>query len=176
MTGRRLFFFAAALIGVLAVPAASSAQDGADRPFSATLTGSATWLFPGDTPSQCTIVTTLTESTGQATHLGRVAALWSHCPAEPGYVIDGRVTITAANGDTLTGQYDYDPTVKSNILAIAWTGGTGRFANASGAVAVTYNVIQQFIPGCNPVPKPSACYDFSVPWPWSATMVGTISY
>jgi hypothetical protein len=174
MTGRRMFLFAV-LIGVLAVPAASSAQNGTDRPFNATLTGSAEWLWPGVTPSNCTVATTLTEASGQATHLGRVVLTSWHCPGEPGYIMDGRMTITAANGDTLTGQYDYDPTSKSNIIAVAWTGGTGRFANATGAVALRFLVEQQFKEGCSPVPS-FGCFDFSIPWPWSATIVGTISY
>jgi hypothetical protein len=41
---------------------------------------------------------------------------------------------------------------------------------------MTYKVVQQFKPGCNPVPNPFPCFDFSVPWPWSATLEGTISY
>ena len=146
------------------------------KPFEARFTGSARWAFPGESPSNCAIVTTLTDSMGQSTHLGRVAASWSHCPAEPAYVTDGRLTITAANGDMLFGRYDYDPTSASHSFPVSWTGGTGRFAQASGSVVVAFTVIPQFIPGCNPEPAPFPCFDFSVPWAWSATATGTITY
>ena len=176
MKGWPRFLFAAALITLLVVPMAASGQEGTDRPFKAWLTGSAHWDSPGVSPSNCTIVTTLTDSMGQATHLGRVVASWSHCPAEPEYVTDGRLTITAKNGDMLSGRYDYDPTSGSNSFSVSWTGGTGRFAQASGSVVLAYTVIPQFIPGCNPEPDPFPCFDFSVPWQWSATATGTITY
>jgi hypothetical protein len=174
MRGWPRFLFAAALI-TLVVPAASG-QQGADRPFKATLTGSSLWGFPGVSPSDCTIATILTDSTGQATHLGRVVATWSSCPAEPAYVIDGRLTITAKNGDMLFGRYDYDPTSASYSFPISWTGGTGRFAQASGSVVGVFKVVPQFFPGCIPDPDPFPCFDFSVPWPWSGTITGTITY
>lgn len=168
--------FAAALITLLVVPMAASGPEGIDRPFKARLAGSVHWDYPGVSPSNCTLVTSLTDSVGQATHLGRVVASWSHCPAEPAYVIDGRLTMIAANGDMLFGRYDYDPTSVSSSIPITWTGGTGRFAEASGSVISTFKVVQQFIPGCNPDPDPFPCFDFSVPWPWSATLTGTITY
>src|SRR5512144_2291228 len=115
----RIVLLSVALITLL-VPVASYGQDGVDRPFRAVFTGSATWSWPGTWPSHCTIVTTVTDATGQATHLGSVVVSASHCPAEPAYVIDGRMTITAANGDTLTGQYDYDPQSTSQSVAVAW--------------------------------------------------------
>lgn len=171
-----IFLIAAAFITLLLVPMASAGAGGTDRPFQATLIGAGHWQFPGVSPSHCTVVTTLTEATGQATHLGQVEAFLSHCPGEPAYVNNGRLTIIAANGDELHGTYDYDPTKHPAITAITLDGGTGRFADASGAVGINYTVTQQFIPGCNPVPDPFPCFDFSVPWPWSATLTGTISY
>jgi len=171
-------FVAAAVLGVLAVPTLAAGPGGTDRPLSAVLTGAAHWEFPGSGPSGCTIVTTVTESTGQVTHLGRVAASWSHCPAQPdaNIVLDGWVKITAANGDKLIGQYDYDPNSTSLAFPISWVGGTGRFTHATGSVAGSFTVTPQFIPGCTPVQSPFECYDYTVPWPWSATFSGTISY
>lgn len=171
-----IVLFAVPLVGLLVFAMPAAGQGGADRPFNATLTGAATYAWPGAYPSSCTVVTTVTDATGQATHMGRVVFAASHCPAEPAYVIDGRLTITAANGDTLSGQYDYDPASTSPSIAGAWTGGTGRFAGASGAAVLTFKVVPQFVAGCNPSPNPSACFDFFVPWPWSATIIGTISY
>ncbi len=164
------------LISLFVVYVASAATGGTDRPFKATMAGSAHWELPGSSPSNCTIVTTLTEATGQETHMGRVEAFWSHCPAEPDYVNDGRLKIIAANGDDLYGTYDYNPNSASNVIPITLNGGTGSFAEADGAVVATYVVIPQFIPGCNPVPDPVPCFDYTVPWPWSATLTGTISY
>lgn len=171
-----IVLFAVPLVGLLVFAMPAAGQQGADRPFKVTVTGPVHYEWPGAYPSNCTIVTTVSEATGQATHMGRVAYTSSHCPAEPAYVIDGRLTITAANGDTLSGQYDYDPASTSPSIAVAWTGGTGRFAGASGAAVLTYKVVPQFIAGCNPSPDPFPCFDFSVPWPWSATIIGTISY
>jgi hypothetical protein len=176
MKRRSALAIAAAVVGLLVVPMLAAGLSGTDRPFRAVLTGAAHWEWPGAWPSGCTMVTTVTEATGQATHLGRVVATMSHCPAEADHVLDGWMTITAANGDTLIGRYDYDPYSTSLSFPVSWAGGTGRFAGAAGSVAGSFTVTPQFIAGCNPDPDPFACYDFSVPWPWSATMSGTISY
>lgn len=172
----RMLLLAGALVSLLAVPMASAGTGGTDRPFKTTLAGSVHWEYPGVSPSNCATVTTLTDAVGQVTHMGRVAASWSHCPDEPGNTADGRLTLTAPNGDRLHGRYDYDPASESNDIPIAFTGGTGRFAGASGAVVATYEIVPRFISGCNPDPDPFACMDFSVPWQWSATMTGSISY
>ena len=62
-------------------------------------------------------------------------------------VTDGEFTITAANGDTLTGTYDGvglpDPARPGfvNGTALAWlTGGTGRFRCASGFAPFTLEI------------------------------------
>lgn len=164
------------LLTLFIVPMAFADIGGTDLPFKATLVGSAHWEFPGDSPSNCTAVTTFTEATGQATHMGKVEAFWSHCPDEANYVNDGKMRLIAANGDELYGTYDYDPASESNDIQITFNGGTGSFADASGAVVLTYEVIPQFIPGCTPDPNPFLCMDFAVPWPWSAALTGTISY
>ncbi len=164
------------LFSLFVVSVASAEIGGTDLPFKATLVGTGRWEFPGLSPSNCTIVTTLTDATGQDTHMGRIEAFFSHCPAEPGYVNDGRLKLIAANGDELYGTYNYDPTSGSKDIPITLNGGTGSFIDATGAVVLTYQTIPQFISGCNPVPDPFPCFDFSLPWPWSATMTGTISY
>ena len=164
------------LFSLLVVPLTSAEKGGSDRPFRATLAGSAHWEFPGVWPSNCTEVTTVTNAAGQGTHMGLIETSWSHCPAEPDYVNDGRLTLIAANDDKLYGTYNYDPDSESNDIPVTLNGGTGRFVDASGAVVLTYDVIPQLIPGCNPEPDPSSCFDFSVPWPYSATLTGTIGY
>lgn len=86
--------------------------------------------------------------TGQLTHLGQVTAVFEHCSRmdvdmSTGAVTfeygDGQTRVLAANGDELRGTYT-DGT--GELLAdgnVAWrdtftlTGGTGRFAGASGS-------------------------------------------
>jgi len=158
------------------IPAVTAAEGGTDLPFKATVTGAAHWEFPGSTPSNCTVVTTLTEATGQATHMGQIELSASHCPAEPEIVNDGRITFIGANGDKLYGTYNYDPMSESQDIPVTLNGGTGLFADATGTANMAYDVVPQFIEGCNLEPDPFVCMDFSVPWPWSATFTGTISY
>jgi hypothetical protein len=170
---------AAVLACLLLVSAAIAGRGGTDRPFRATLAGSVHWTFPGTSPSNCTRVTTHGAATGEATHLGRVVVSWSHCPDEPNYLVDGRMTITAANGDTLNGTYNYDPNSTSNSIPTTITGGTGRFAGATGTVVVTYSVNPVFwpMPPCNPdTSVPPGCLNVTVPWSASWSITGTISY
>ena len=96
--------------------------------------------------------------TGQATHLGEVTAVFEHCSRmdvdmSTGAVDfeygDGQMMVLAANGDELWGTYT-DGTGK--LMAdgnVAWsdaftlTGGTGRFAGASGSghdIGTTHSV------------------------------------
>ena len=169
------FVLVATFAIVLVAPMAAYGQHGTDRPFKATLEGSVTWEWPGDWPSQCTRVTTVTHATGQATHLGLVVMTSSHCPDQPEYIYDGRMTLTAANGDRLYGIYNYGES-ELQAMTVTFTGGTGRFAGASGSALMTYEIVPQFIPGCDDFDEFPWCLDFSVPWPWSATLTGTISY
>ena len=174
MRKRMCFVFAAGLmLAVLVAPAATAA--GGTRPFEARMAGQVHWEFPGTTPSGCANVTTMTDAPGQARHLGAIVASWSHCPDEPFNTEDGVLTIVAANGDELHGTYDYDPMSESNDIPIVFDGGTGRFADASGYVVATYDIVPVFIPGCSD-PNPFNCFDFTVPWDWWATLSGTISY
>jgi hypothetical protein len=176
MRGWLRFVLVATVTIVLVAPMAAYGQQGTERPMKAKFIGTASWEWPGEWPSDCMIATTVTRATGQATHMGLTVLLSTHCPAQPTYLDDGRITLTAADGDMLYGTYDYNPAPGAQYPTITFAGGTGRFAGASGSATMTYKVVQQFIPGCNPVPNPFPCFDFSVPWPWSATLEGTISY
>jgi hypothetical protein len=164
----------AALVALVAMPAAA-ASHGTDRPFKASFEGAVRWEFPGSSASGCTLVTTITEALGQATHLGTVSLVSTHCPAEADYVIDGRATFVAANGDELNGVYDYDPLSESNEIAFSFAGGTGRFANASGSAVWTYYIVPVLIEGCDD-PEDFDCLDLSASWLWWSTLVGTVSY
>lgn len=78
---------------------------------------------------------------GIATHLGTYRAHYRECftPAT-GVVTGGSYTLTAANGDTLTGTYSgrVSPTSDPTVIAFddpgVITGGTGRFAGADGVM------------------------------------------
>ncbi len=170
MRRSRMLLLAAALVGLVLVPVASAALGGSDRPFQGTFSGTASWQFPGVSPSDCAVATTFGDGVGQETHLGRMVFSSSHCPAQPDYAMDGRLTMTAANGDELYGEYDYG---EDYPLQVTWTGGTGRFADASGVADLAYEAVPQFIPGCTPS---DACLDLSVPWPVTWFITGTISY
>jgi len=172
-----------ALVVLMAVPAASAGRHGTDRPFKASFTGEARWEWPGDFPSGCDEVTTVTNAFGKATHMGRTALMSSHCPAQDSEHerYDGRLTLTAANGDRLYAMYDY-PAIDEGDPVI-FNGGTGRFKNATGQATWVYDVMPVLLDeelwdeaGCVNPEEDFACLDFSVPWQWSSTLTGTISY
>lgn len=168
----------AALVSLLLVSAASAGRGGADRPFTARLTGAVTFAIgPGVAPSYCGGFTTNTHASGQVSHLGRVEVVTSHCPMDVDNQHDGYMTMTAANGDELYGTYDYTGE-SDNTLWITITGGSGRLAEASGTIFEAYAPVPQFLPSppCNPETDIFGCLNPYVPWPWSATMSGTISY
>lgn len=169
---------ALALLMLVVVPAAAG-PDGSDRPFKAGLVGEIEFEFysecsPSGVPAPPLVTT---ESSGTATHMGRVEANWEHCagPQTGGGITDGELTMIAANGDELVLVYGVDgptPTNPPNSFPMDIDDGTGRFADAAGTLTVTFEVVPQFT--CDP-PSP-ACLDFMTPWPWSGTIEGMISY
>ncbi len=171
-----------ALVTLMTAPGAYAGRGGTDRPFRATLVAEAYWDFTGEARPDCGPVTTLTNPTGRATHMGKVTASQSHCPALDEYIGDGRLTMVAANGDRVFGTYDYDP-YGPDVIPITITGGTGRFKGASGSLTEVYSVEPQFSAVCTTEPvcvdvsgDGSLYLDLSARWPWSATLTGTITY
>ena len=165
---------AATLVAMVSLPAASAGGGGSDRPFQARLAGEVTYEWPGESPSGCTIVSTKTHATGNATHMGLVDAFWSHCPAEVDYVGDGRLILVAANGDELYAFYDYFEVDGAPVVtAIALDGGTGRFSDASGEIEASFGVTPVLIEGCDD-PSNFDCLDLITPWPWWGTLQGRI--
>jgi hypothetical protein len=81
---------------------------------------------------------------GVATHTGTFSATQRHClnPATSTFS-NGQLHYTAANGDEVWGEYDggLAPTPDPIIVTISgefeWTGGTGRFANATAGGTAT---------------------------------------
>lgn len=108
-------------------------------------------------------VQTITTAEGTMGDLGPVSARWTHCPGDDGIYRLGTVTFTDENGDELRGSYD-EVTDQFLVDPQSWpieiTGGTGRFADASGTVYLM---------------------SFGVDWAtdplgWSGHLEGTITY
>jgi hypothetical protein len=83
------------------------------------------------------------DATGTANHLGRFTVSIPHLVNRATRSAVGTYTFTAANGDTLTADFTGQsaPTDTPGVLAIVEvatiTGGTGRFAGATGSFTVT---------------------------------------
>lgn len=130
MRRARLFGLPLLLLAVAWVATAVAA----DRPFKARV--SATWdnIFLALVAPPASF-----QGGGPVTHMGNTAQAGSlvlQAPSAPGIFPGyGTVTITAANGDRLT--FDYVGTLNAitgkGIGTFIFTGGTGRFANASGS-------------------------------------------
>ncbi|NNE35998.1 MAG: hypothetical protein HKN13_12215, partial [Rhodothermales bacterium] len=72
---------------------------------------------------------------GQAIHMGRVAAALEHCSiinfaTGQSLILDGRMVITAPNGDELHAEYSRGEGQTQE--SVEFVGGTGRFTNAQG--------------------------------------------
>ena len=138
---RHSLFFA--LVAVSAVSLASSAVSAvaAETPFKGTVTAVETsqLVFP--------IASVNREGTGTATYLGKYT---EHVTLQVNVLTmssTGAATFTAANGDTLStsivGQATrIGPTVLSIVEVYTITGGTGRFAGATGTFTLESTVEQ----------------------------------
>lgn len=163
---------AVALLG-LAAPAGAAQL----RPFSGTVRGTST--FPSVSTSVCPAggpyvggVQTVSLAQGVATHLGRTTLSAKHC-TPTGAITGGKETLTAANGDQIFADYG-GPCVFNPATAVVGvtpvvcqtpfviTGGTGRFAHASGHADM--QAVLTFM-GMGPQP-----------WPGTWTWHGVISY
>lgn len=125
---------ALALVLGLAGPVAAADQ----VPFKGTLEGTVT-ITPLDPP----FASVLIEGTGNATHLGRYSVEFIATVNQTTRqgVGPGRLVFTAANGDTLTAEGMGQATlVAPGVLSItetaSITGGTGRFAGATGSFVI----------------------------------------
>jgi hypothetical protein len=155
-----------------------------DRPFEGSLEGVANFNMTGR-EARCRTMDLpfITESAGSgtATHLGRLTWSSSHCTemptsaAPPPYFVFERseMTFVAANGDELyvegTGAQndpldETDPQPMSLVMHCTITGGTGRFANATGGFEMRGEV--RLPPGGLEAPD----------WPVHFDLEGRISY
>jgi hypothetical protein len=129
----RATFIAGALLLCLAGPVSAGDQ----IPFKGTLAGTASI-----TPLTPPMVAVRIEATGTATYLGRFALEAPHVVNQATLTAVGTYLITAANGDTITADLAGTATMVDppNVVAITETatvtGGTGRFAGATGTIQV----------------------------------------
>jgi hypothetical protein len=130
----------------------SAASGAGSRGTSASLSAAQSVPFKGNvegtqrsTPLQPPLAFVEGSATGNATHLGRFTVEFPHTVNFATRTGEGTFTFTAANGDTLTadftGQAQPGPIVSIVEHAII-TGGTGRFAGATGS----FTVQRQFDP------------------------------
>ena len=128
----------ALLAGALVAVALAGPVAAGDRvPFKGELEGIATV-----TPLNPPVVAVRIEATGTATHIGRFTLVAPHTVNQATLTAVGTYVITAANGDTITADLAGTATMVSppNVIAInetaTVTGGTGRFAGATGSIQV----------------------------------------
>lgn len=99
---------------------------------------------------------------GTATHVGRYTIVNSHCvDLSTGALTDGTFIKTAANGDRLFGTYSgssaiVQPPAPIGIFSVtgtlSFTGGTGRFAGATGTATMNGSLRGDFSQPGVPVP------------------------
>lgn len=135
----KLIQLGASLAFSILMPLASHAAE--SSPFKATLQTKESLAF---NPTACVSVPFLqgtTTGAGVAAHLGKVTGTATDCiiPGDSVYTFTGgHLVLTAANGDTLTADYSgsLTPTTAPAVFTLAGsyriTGGTGRFAGATG--------------------------------------------
>jgi hypothetical protein len=128
----RLALAVAAVLG-LAGPVAAGEQ----VPFKGRFEGVVTL-----TPLSSTFVFVLVEGSGHATHLGRFTLVVPHLVDTSTRMAIGSYQFTAANGDMVFADFigqaslTSTPGVLSIVEFASITGGTGRFAGASGSFTV----------------------------------------
>jgi hypothetical protein len=137
---KRFSFASSRALALLTVTAvlglAGPVAAGEQVPFKGTLAGMRVSFVPLDPPFFAAEV----DTTGEATHLGQYELVLTATVAvnDPTRTAIGTFEFVAANGDTLTGVFTgiSTPTATPGINQIVETaiitGGTGRFAGASG--------------------------------------------
>ena len=120
--------------------AVSEAKGGSELPFKGRLEGAATITpVPPFPPSSLSVSI---EGTGNATHLGRFTVENTHVVNTADRTATGTYEFAAANRDTLTASFagqaslTATPGVLSIVETATITGGTGRFASATGSFTV----------------------------------------
>lgn len=125
--------FTLAALAVLAATVPASA--GKHVPFKGTWSGQTVSAMP--LPDDPFVIAVVSTGTGNVTHLGRYTMTSPHLSYLLTGFAEGRQEFTAANGDQLTATFAgfFTPTPDGLLTAdlqATITGGTGRFAGATG--------------------------------------------
>lgn len=163
---RRGFLLVAGFVLMFAglVPAAGA--DSSARPFKGSMNGEVTFVPDGGCPIG---IRTLSDATGEASHLGNSVLSSGHCTPTGDQISGGMMTLVAANGDEVnvayTGTAPFPAPGTEIIVAdidFEILGGTGRFEGATGRGDMTGYIV--FAGFGEPV------------WPASWVWTGTIGY
>ena len=135
------------------LPGQTEAQGAVQLPFRGTFKGESRGVL--NCPPTCppTILRVTGTDTGEATQLGHFSALYEDEVDAATATGTGTFTLTAANGDKLFtryvgGQTEFIPPNVSTVTLVATiTGGTGRFARASGTFTIIRTGIVDFAAG-----------------------------
>ncbi len=161
----------ALLIMAIAGPVAANSEA---RPFKGSASGEVTFRMVGTDVCPASDVfaggmQSTSFATGTASHLGAVTTMARHCTPAADTIAGGQGTFVAANGDEI--YFDYNgsapfpgegTTVIVATTVFEITGGTGRFADATGSGELIGYVTFE---------------GFGVPeWPASWVWNGTIAY
>ena len=148
---RTILALLASILALFTVTGTAASADETQLPFKGTLAGSVSFA-PADPGMDCTYppapggpLMTLSEGVGTASHLGRVSMSSVHCSGD---LLDGRMVLTAANGDQVFLDYSgpctpFPPPTPDITcdLETEVAGGTGRFEGADGEVDLAAHVI-----------------------------------
>ena len=165
---------ASLLLASLSLAASHAAAGAVNLPFKASISTQEILLPGSELGLPCALVG-MKIGIGQASHFGRVLLSATDCVQPYSNHFDfsnGKFTLTAANGDTVTAVYGGSLVATQNASIYAFsgswfqiTGGSGRFAGArgTGQVQGTEQLIN------NPPPAPPASTG-------KLDIIGTISY
>lgn len=137
----------AASAGGLSSGTAAAKQHTPEVPFSGVVTGEVAF---DKNPLNCGAgFTAITAAKGPASHLGLTSWYSEHCLVNGSEIVGVVLVLTAANGDEIHGTYTgsaggFPPQIGGAIAVagtIVFSGGTGRFENASGSAELSASVI-----------------------------------
>lgn len=153
----------ALLILAFSAPAGAAKKS---RPFKGYLVGTVTFSEPNPDPAGPPWLWATSDAVGTVSHMGKTL-LWSKHRAAMDFGSDD-MTFTAANGDMITCSYHGGGQLPPNIgdwydlwIDVTVTGGTGRFAHATGHMDMPARL--QFLP-------------MDTVWPVIFTFTGWIKY
>ena len=141
-----LFVLLCLVVAMPAFAGASESTKTTPHQINGVLDGMATFvLLPTIPGPKGEAVDTLAEVSGIVQGLGRTTLFSFHRPYGPNleFIEDGLVRIVAADGDVIRGHYvgntapGAEPNQQISTVDYVITGGTGRFANASGTIRAT---------------------------------------